>query len=87
MKTKANKRVNAARETRAVKRACGKKFIVVNPGIRPAQAVKGDQKRVATPGEAVKNGADFLVIGRPITEAKNPVLAAKKILVEMKGSL
>lgn len=75
--------VCSAKETRQVKKACGKDFIVVNPGIRPAWAEKQDQKRVATPEEAIRNGADFIVIGRPITEAKDPVEATKKILAEI----
>jgi len=72
--------VCSARETRSIKEAFGKKLLVVNPGIRPAWAGKDDQKRVATPEEAVKSGADFIVIGRPITQAKNPVEAVKEIL-------
>ncbi|MGB2705390.1 MAG: orotidine-5'-phosphate decarboxylase [Candidatus Omnitrophota bacterium] len=76
--------VCSAKETRYVKKACGKEFIAVNPGIRPAWTRKeDDQKRVATPKEAIKNGADFIVIGRPITKAKNPAFATKKILEEL----
>ncbi|MBL7155881.1 MAG: orotidine-5'-phosphate decarboxylase [Candidatus Omnitrophica bacterium] len=77
--------VCSARETTSVKKACGKNFIVVNPGIRPSWAKEDDQKRITTPKEAVENGADFIVIGRPITEAKNPALAAKRILKELEG--
>ena len=75
--------VCSPQETWLVKKVCGKDFIVVNPGIRPLWAAKGDQKRVTTPEEAIKNGADFIVVGRPITEAKNPVSAAKRILEEL----
>ena len=53
------------------------------PGIRPTWAVKGDQKRITTPRQAVDLGADYLVIGRPITEDENPVLAAKRIGEEL----
>ena len=72
--------VCSAKETKRVKKALGRKFIAVNPGIRPKWAEKDDQKRVTTPKQAVKNGADFIVIGRPITQAKNPATAARKIL-------
>jgi len=75
--------VCSPQETWLVKKVCGKDFIVVNPGIRPLWAAKGDQKRVTTPEEAIKNGADFIVVGRPITKAKNPVSAAKRILEEL----
>ncbi len=76
--------VCSAKETKRVKKACGKKFTVVNPGIRPLWAAGGDQKRITTPKKAIENGADFIVIGRPITKAKNPVSAAKKILEGLK---
>ena len=65
-------------EITAIKKECGKEFNVVTPGIRPAKA-DDDQKRVATPEEAIKNGADFIVVGRPILEAENPKEAAKRI--------
>lgn len=71
--------VCSAKETKRVKKACGKKFIVVNPGIRPSWAKVDDQKRVTTPEQAIKDGVDFIVIGRPITKTKNPVSAIKKI--------
>ena len=76
--------VCSAKETKAIKKACGKNFLVINPGIRPAWAAKNDQKRVATPAEAVKSGANFIVVGRPITQAKNVITAAKRILRELK---
>lgn len=66
-------------EVAAVRAACGKDFLTVIPGIRPASAETHDQKRVLTPEEALHNGADYLVIGRPITEAKNPAAAAEAI--------
>jgi orotidine-5'-phosphate decarboxylase len=68
------------------KLACGEDFIILTPGIRPAGKSSDDQKRVMTPREAIKLGADFLVIGRPIRNASNPVEAAKKILREMEGN-
>lgn len=59
---------------------CGDDFTLVVPGIRPADSEKGDQKRVMTPQDALKRGADYMVIGRPITQAKNPAKAAQSIL-------
>jgi orotidine-5'-phosphate decarboxylase len=61
-------------------------FLIVTPGVRPASADLGDQKRVATPKAALQAGADYLVIGRPITEAKNPSEAARTILAEMENA-
>jgi orotidine-5'-phosphate decarboxylase len=58
-------------------------FVLLTPGIRPAGGAAGDQKRVATPAAAVAAGADYLVIGRPITAAPDPVLAAEAILAEL----
>lgn len=72
--------VASAHETAAIKKACGDRFIVVAPGIRPAGAETGDQRRVMTPEEAVTAGADYLVIGRPILEAPDPVAALERIL-------
>ena len=75
--------VCSPRETKRVKGVCGNRFLVVNPGVRPGWAAKNDQKRTATPAEAVKNGADFIVIGRPITGAADPASAARKIIKEL----
>ena len=58
--------------------------LIVTPGIRPTGAEIGDQKRVATPKEAISNGADHIVVGRPIVNAKNKKQAAVKILEELK---
>jgi len=70
-------------EINEIRKTCGEDFIILTPGIRPAGKSSDDQKRVMTPREAVKLGADFLVIGRPIRNASNPVEAAKEILREM----
>lgn len=78
--------VASPEEILAIKEACGKPFIVLTPGVRPLGSEKGDQKRVLTPGEAVKRGADFIVVGRPILMAKDPREAARTILKEMEGA-
>jgi len=70
-------------EIREIRKACGDDFVILTPGIRPAGKSSDDQKRIMTPREAIKLGADFLVIGRPIRNASNPVEAAKEILREM----
>jgi orotidine-5'-phosphate decarboxylase len=61
-------------------------FLVVTPGIRPAQNESGDQKRVATPAAAISAGASYLVVGRPITGATDPVAAAQQIVAEMQNA-
>jgi orotidine-5'-phosphate decarboxylase len=61
----------------------GKDFLILTPGVRPTWASKNDHRRVMTPKEAISAGADFIVIGRPITQADEPVEAAKRILEEM----
>jgi len=79
--------VASAKEVRAIKRACGEEFVVVTPGIRPAGGAVGDQKRVVTPSMAVADGADYLVIGRPITGADDPAAAAAAIAAEIAAAL
>ena len=71
--------VASSREARVIKQAVGGVFNVVTPGIRPSSETKDDQKRVNTPAAAIEAGADYLVIGRPITEAKNKREAAIEI--------
>lgn len=75
--------VCSPREIVAIRAACGPGFTLVVPGIRPAGAAMGDQKRVMTPREALDAGADWLVIGRPITGAPDPVAAAREIAGEL----
>lgn len=70
-------------EITAVRKACGPDFKLMVPGIRPTWSAAGDQKRIMTPKQAVDLGADYLVIGRPITGADDPVAAAKKIAEEL----
>ncbi|NTW99369.1 MAG: orotidine-5'-phosphate decarboxylase [Geobacteraceae bacterium] len=66
-----------------IREACGPDFLIVTPGVRPAFAAADDQKRIMTPGEAVSSGADYLVIGRPIAKAADPVQAAESIAAEI----
>jgi len=75
--------VASPHEIGAIRDACGKDFLIITPGVRPRGAAVGDQKRVMTPGEAIAHGADFVVIGRPITAAEDPVAAARAIAAEM----
>ena len=66
---------------RALPEAKGK--LIVTPGVRPTGAALGDQKRVATPGQAIKDGADHIVVGRPIWQAEDPAAAARAVLAEL----
>ncbi|WP_138493195.1 orotidine-5'-phosphate decarboxylase [Paenibacillus pinistramenti] len=70
-------------EVKAIKAACGSGFITVTPGIRPAGSETGDQSRILTPGQAMEQGTDFIVVGRPITAAADPREAALQIIEEM----
>jgi orotidine-5'-phosphate decarboxylase len=70
-------------EARLIRERLGRDFLIITPGVRPSWAEAGDQKRVATPKEAVADGATYIVVGRPVTEAKDPAQAARKILEEM----
>ncbi len=79
--------VASPREISLIKKACGPEFLVVTPGIRPRGADAHDQKRAMTPGEAVKAGADFIVVGRPITRAPDPQAAARNIAEEIASAL
>jgi orotidine-5'-phosphate decarboxylase len=79
--------VAASREMRALRRRFGRDFLLVNPGVRPAWvAGEDDQKRVATPAEALAEGADYIVVGRPITTSADPAAAAARILEEISAA-
>ena len=71
-------------EVERIKAACGSGFVCLTPGIRPALAEAGDQRRVVTPAGAVRSGSNFLVVGRPITQATRPEEAAMAIIEEMR---
>ena len=76
----------SSHEIRAIRRACGQKFLIVVPGIRPRQpgaARRDDQSRTATPADAARAGADYIVVGRPITAALDPVVVAQAIAREL----
>ena len=75
--------VCSAKELKVLRDHVGKDLIIVTPGIRPKWAEKQDQKRIMSPADAIKFGANFLVIGRPITEADNPSDAFKKLCQEI----
>lgn len=78
--------VSSAAEVSAIRTAVGPGMILVTPGIRPSGAEAGDQKRVVTPGDAIRAGADYLVVGRPILAAPDPRAAALAIVDEIAGA-
>ncbi len=78
--------VCSPREAGAVHARCGKDFLTVTPGVRFADGDKGDQKRVMTPAEAKKIGSDYIVVGRPITAAPDPVAAYARCVKEFSGN-
>lgn len=78
--------VASVKEARAIRKACGRDFLIVTPGVRPKEksaAAKDDQARTATPAEAIRAGADFLVVGRPILAATDPRAATQAIVDEI----
>ncbi len=75
--------VCAASDASKVKQTCGESFLTVTPGIRPRDADLNDQSRTSTPNEAIANGSDFLVIGRPITGSEDPTNALENIYKEV----
>ena len=76
----------SAEEVAAMRRRVGNKLVLVTPGIRPSGSAAADQKRVMTPAAALAAGADYLVVGRPITRADDPRAAADGILADMAGA-
>jgi orotidine-5'-phosphate decarboxylase len=79
--------VSSPQEAAALRKIVGHQMNLVTPGIRPAGAATGDQKRIMTPARAIAAGADYLVVGRPITEAADPKAAADAIQAEIKQAL
>ncbi|MBI1993800.1 MAG: orotidine-5'-phosphate decarboxylase [Deltaproteobacteria bacterium] len=75
--------VASPQEVAAIRAACGRRFIIVSPGVRPQKGKRNDQRRVMTAEEAIRAGADYLVVGRPVMEAKDPPAAVREILAEM----
>jgi orotidine-5'-phosphate decarboxylase len=79
--------IASAREAAEIRKLTSNKLMIVSPAIRPSGSVSDDQKRTATPGEAIRAGADYLVVGRPITQAPDPKRAARAIIDEMAEAL
>lgn len=79
--------VASPKEIRHIRAACGKSFLIVVPGIRPAGSAAGDQQRTSAPREAIRAGADYIVVGRPITQASDPVAAADATVREMENAV
>ena len=75
--------VASPQEVEVIRKECGRSFVIVTPGIRPSDGRRDDQQRVMTPCDAVRGGVDYIVVGRPILEAPNPVDAARAIVAEM----
>ncbi len=75
--------VASAQEVPLIRAACGGDFVVVTPGVRPPTASKDDQCRIMTPEQAIRAGADYLVVGRPISQAIDPTAAAREIIEQM----
>jgi len=78
--------VCSAQEASALRQQCGKDFCLVTPGIRPANAAADDQSRIMTPRSALEAGSSYLVIGRPITQAADPLIALKEISQDIGGA-
>ena len=79
--------VCSALEAQRIKQVCGPEFVTVTPGIRPAGSSANDQTRIMTPEQAIRSGADYLVVGRPITAASDPMDATKRILAEIASAV
>jgi orotidine-5'-phosphate decarboxylase len=79
--------VCAAQEAESVRAIVGRDTLIVTPGIRPAGSATGDQKRVVTPADAIRAGSDYLVVGRPVNQAADPVASAEQIVAEIEAAL
>lgn len=79
--------VCAPTESENMRKILGDDLVIVTPGIRPAGSAAGDQRRVMTPADAIKAGSDYLVIGRPISQANDPGAAAKAVVQEIQSAL
>jgi orotidine-5'-phosphate decarboxylase len=79
--------VASPHEVADIRAACGRRFVIVTPGIRPSDGDRNDQRRVMTPAEAVRADVDYIVVGRPIIEAKDPAAAARAIVAEMEQAI
>ncbi len=75
--------VASPHEVADIRAACGRRFVIVTPGIRPSDGNRNDQQRVMTPQDAIRGGVDYIVVGRPIIEAKDPVAAARAVVADM----
>jgi orotidine-5'-phosphate decarboxylase len=79
--------VCSPQEAAKVRAAVGPELVIVTPGVRPTGAATGDQKRIMTPEDAIAAGADYLVVGRPVTQAPDPRAAAETIVAEIETAL
>ena len=79
--------VASPQETAHIRKACGRNFLIVTPGVRLHRERREDKKRVMAPEEAVRAGADYLVVGRPIRDARDPVAAARQLVAEIERGL
>jgi orotidine-5'-phosphate decarboxylase len=79
--------IASAKEAAAIRKRFGEKLLIVTPGVRQRGAAAHDQKRVVTPADAIKSGADHLVVGRPVLEAEDPALAARTIAADIASAL
>jgi orotidine-5'-phosphate decarboxylase len=75
--------VCSTHEAQAIRQVCGPQFVILIPGVRPSRGDANDQSRIGTPANAIRAGADYLVVGRPITAAPNPRAAALAIANEI----
>ena len=76
--------VASGNEIEQIRRACGRNFLILVPGVRPSGEAHGDQKRVVAPSDALRRGANFIVVGRPILKASDPVKITESIIKEMR---